>query len=399
MNISAIPNETGLIITLTGRRNAGKSSLINALTDQEVAIVSAHPGTTTAPAGLQYELFPFGSVTLFDTAGLDDYGTDGLQRMAATRKVLRRTDIGILVVTEHGMQQEEKRLLTELSEMDIPVIVVFNKSDLTTPSQADLEACSGHSIVTVSATTGENIDELKRFITATAPKELIEKPKLVSDFIAPAQAVLLVPHSDSAVPKGRLAQSHMQVLRDVLDADALATVVKETELYAALTMLKKDPVLVVTDSEILHEIAAIVPKHVPLTTFSTVFARYKGNLAKLLQGASTIDELQDGDKVLMHECCPHHTLDNNTDHEKIADWITQYTGKKLSFDIASEDDLPENIKDYSLAIVCGGCKSSRTAMLRRMREFAVHDVPTTNYGIAISKVQGVLERVIQPLYA
>jgi [FeFe] hydrogenase H-cluster maturation GTPase HydF len=397
MNTTTAPKGVRLIITLTGRRNAGKSALINALVDQEVAIVSGHPGTTTDPVGKHYELHPIGPVTFYDTAGLDDYGTIGLQRMAATRKVLRRTDIGILVVTEQGMQQEEKRLLNELTEMNLPVIVVFNKSDLATPSREDLRACSGHSIVTVSATTGENIDELKRFIIATAPKELIEDPLLVSDMISPAQTVLLVAPIDGAAPKGRLILPQVQVLRDVLDANALALTVKETELTAALNALSEPPALVVTDSQVIHQVAEIVPDSIPLTTFSTLFARYKGDLPKLVEGASAIDDLKDGDKVLMYESCSHHAVDDDIGRVKIPNWIKQYTGKDLTFELFAGYDLPDNLTNYSLAIMCGGCMSNRAEMMRRIRDLNAHNVPATNYGVAISKVQGVLERVIRPL--
>lgn len=397
MNTTTAPRGVRLIITLTGRRNAGKSSLINALVDQEVAIVSGHPGTTTDPVGKHYELHPIGPVTFFDTAGLDDYGTVGLQRMAATRKVLRRTDIAMLVVTELGMQQEEKRLLKELSDMNLPVIVVFNKTDLTTPCQEDLEACSGHAIVTVSATTGENIDELKRFIIAAAPKEMIEDPLLVSDMVAPSQTVLLVAPIDGAAPKGRLILPQVQVLRDVLDANALALTVKETELEAALDALKEPPALVVTDSQVIHQVAEIVPDSVPLTTFSTIFARYKGDLPKLVHGASSIDDLEDGDTVLMYESCSHHAVDDDIGRVKIPNWIKKYTGKDLTFELFAGHDLPEHLEKYSLAIMCGGCMSNRSEMMRRIRDLNAHNVPATNYGVAISKVQGVLERVIQPL--
>ncbi|MEZ6854660.1 [FeFe] hydrogenase H-cluster maturation GTPase HydF [Halodesulfovibrio aestuarii] len=397
MNTSTAPRGVRLIITLTGRRNAGKSALINALVNQDVAIVSGHPGTTTDPVGKHYELHPIGPVTFFDTAGLDDHGAVGQQRMAATRKVLRRTDIGILVVTEEGMQQEEKRLLNELTEMNLPVIVVFNKSDLTTPSQADLEACSGHSIVTVSATTGENIDELKRFIVATAPKELIEPPLLVSDLIEPSQTVVLVAPIDGAAPKGRLILPQVQVLRDVLDANALALTVKETELPAALSALAEPPALVVTDSQVIHEVAEIVPETVPLTTFSTLFARYKGDLPKLVDGAASIDDLKDGDTILMYESCSHHAVDDDIGRVKLPNWIKQYTGKDLTFELFAGHDLPDNLNQYSLAIMCGGCMSNRSEMMRRIRDLNAHNVPATNYGVAISKVQGVLDRVVQPL--
>lgn len=397
MQQNTAPRGSRLIITLTGRRNAGKSSIINELLNQEIAIVSDHPGTTTDPVGKHYELHPIGPVTFFDTAGLDDYGPVGEQRKAATRKVLRRTDIAILVVSECGMQQEEKKLLAELTEMNIPVIVAFNKADLITPSQADLEACSGHPIITTSAATGEHMNELKKFIIAAAPKELLNDPLLISDLVKPKDTVVCVTPIDAAAPKGRLILPQVQVLRDILDANALSITTRETELQAALDALATPPALVVTDSQAINEVAAVVPQDIPLTTFSTLFARFKGDLPRLVEGASSIDELKDGDKVLMYESCSHHAVDDDIGRVKIPNWVTKYTGKDLTFEMFAGHDLPENVEDYSLAIMCGGCMSNRAEMIRRIRDLNAHNIAVTNYGVAISKVQGVLDRVIAPL--
>ena len=391
------PRGTRLIITLVGRRNAGKSSLINALVNQDVAIVSGHPGTTTDPVAKHYELHPIGPVTFYDTAGLDDCGEVGSQRIAATRKVLRRTDIALLVVSENGIQAEEKDLLRELDDMNIPTIVVFNKSDLTTPSQGDLEACYGCSIVTVSTLLCEHINELKKFIIAAAPEELVEAPLLISDMVSPSDTVILVAPIDGAAPKGRLILPQVQVLRDVLDSNCLALTVKETELQTALDALAIPPALVVTDSQVIHQVAAIVPEDIPLTTFSTVFARYKGDLAKLVRGAKAIDDLEDGDTILMYEACSHHAVDDDIGRVKIPNWLQKFSGKDLNFTMAAGHDIPEDLNKYALAIMCGGCMSNRAEMMRRIRELNALGVPATNYGVAISKVQGVLDRVIAPL--
>lgn len=396
MSTNSAPRGIRLIITLAGRRNAGKSSLINALVDQEVSIVSGHPGTTTDPVAKHYELHPIGPVTFYDTAGLDDYGIVGEQRVEATLKVLRRSDIILVVVSEAGIQHEERELLKELADSKTPTIVVFNKSDLVTPSQTDLEACVGHSIVNVSALLGEQINELKRFIIGNAPKELIEDPVLVNDLIEPNKPVILVAPIDGAAPKGRLILPQVQVLRDVLDANALALTVKETELQAALDSLATPPSLVVTDSQVIHEVAEVVPDSIPLTTFSTVFARYKGDINRLVEGAEAIDSLEDGDKVLMYEACSHHAVDDDIGRVKIPNWLKKHTGKDLIFDMYAGHDLPENLEDYKIAIMCGGCMSNRAEMMRRIKDLNFCGVPATNYGVAISKVQGVLDRVITP---
>ena len=397
MTTNSAPRGVRLVITLGGRRIAGKSSLINALVDQEVSIVSGHPGTTTDPVSKHYELHPIGPVTFYDTAGLDDYGDVGSQRIEATRKVLRKTDVALLIVSESGMQHEEKMLLKELSEAGTSTIVVFNKSDLITPSQSDLEACTGHSIVTVSAVLGEHINELKKFIIAAAPKELTEDPVLIKDMVKPSDVIILVAPIDGAAPKGRLILPQVQVLRDALDSNALALTVKETELQAALDSLATPPALVVTDSQVIHEVAKIVPPSIPLTTFSTVFARFKGDLPKLVRGARAIDALKDGSKVLMYEACSHHAVDDDIGRVKIPNWLKKYTGKELSFDLFAGHDIPDNLDGYDLAIMCGGCMSNRSEMMRRIRDLNASGVPATNYGVAISKVQGVLDRVVQPL--
>lgn len=392
------PRGVRMVITLVGRRNAGKSSLINALAGQDIAIVSDHPGTTTDPVAKHYELLPLGPVTFYDTAGLDDTGALGGLRIKAARKVLCRTDTAILVVSEVGMGDEEYSIVKILREMAIPTIVVFNKADIAAPHADDITFCTENGLphLTVCAMSGQGIGAVKNTLIETAPCEFVEDPVLVSDLITQGDTVLCVVPIDAAAPKGRLILPQVQVLRDILDSDALGIVVKEHELDKALGALRSDPALVVTDSQVVLEVAGVVPDNVPLTTFSTLFARLKGDLAALIEGAYAIDTLQDGDKVLMCEACSHHDVSDDIGRVKIPNWITQYTGKELEFVMYAGHDFPEDLECYSLAVHCGGCMTNRTEMLRRIRECTRRKVPVTNYGIAISKVQGVLDRVVRP---
>lgn len=403
-NAARTPRGLRVVITLVGRTNTGKSSLINALTEQQISIVSTLSGTTTDAVSKPYELPPIGPVTLYDTAGFDDAGPLGAQRMAATRSVLLRTDIALLVVGEAGIQQQEKILLEELRGMGIPVVVAFNKTDIYTPGAADITACTPFHHVLISAASGTGIAELKRLLAASqttgnalachagAPAE----PVLVADLIHEGDTVLCVVPLDLAAPKGRLILPQVQVLRDILDADALGMVVKERELEQALKTLRVPPALVITDSQVVLKVAGDVPTSVPMTTFSTLLARFKGDLPTLVQGAQAIDLLKDGDRILLCEACSHHAVADDIGRVKIPRWLTQYTGKELHFDMYAGHDFPDNLEDYALAIHCGGCMTNRTEMLRRIRECTLRGVPITNYGVAISKVQGVLERVIAP---
>ncbi|MEZ0576373.1 [FeFe] hydrogenase H-cluster maturation GTPase HydF [Halodesulfovibrio aestuarii] len=393
------PRGIRMVITLVGRRNAGKSSLINALAGQDIAIVSDHPGTTTDPVAKHYELLPLGPVTFYDTAGLDDTGTLGELRIKAAQRVLYRTDTAILVVSEEGMGDAEHEILNTLQKMNIATIVVFNKADIATPKPDDIAFCANNGLphLTVCTASGQGVNDVKKTLIATAPKEFVEDPVLVSDLISHGETVLCVVPIDRAAPKGRIILPQVQVLRDVLDNDALGIVVKEHELPEALGALRHDPALVITDSQAIAEVVADVPKNVPLTTFSTLFARYKGDLPTLVEGARAIDSLKDGDKVLMCEACSHHAVEDDIGRVKLPKWITQYTGKELEFVIYAGHDFPEDLECFALAVHCGGCMSNRTEMLRRIRECTRREVPITNYGVAISKVHGVLDRVVQPL--
>ncbi|XPV76666.1 MAG: [FeFe] hydrogenase H-cluster maturation GTPase HydF [Desulfovibrio sp.] len=392
------PRGVRLVISLAGRRNAGKSSLINALCGQEIAIVSDTPGTTTDPVAKQYELLPFGPVTFYDTAGLDDEGELGEQRIKATKKVLWRSDVAAVVVGEQGITDYEKKIIAEIQELEIPFAVVFNKIDISSPTPEDIQWCSENNFpyIQVSALANEGMTPLKDLLMDIIPPEMKEEPVLVSDLITEGDWVLCVVPIDLAAPKGRLILPQVQVLRDILDADCLGIVAKEKEIEEALGNMKRPPALVVTDSQVVLKVSGDVPDEVPFTTFSTLFARYKGDLNSLVSGANAIDTLKDGDTILMGEACSHHSVADDIGRVKIPRWLTQYTGLELNFEFYSGHDFPEDLEKYALAIHCGGCMINRTEMLRRIRECKRRNVPMTNYGVAISKLQGVLERVIKP---
>lgn len=392
------PRGVRLVIALAGRRNAGKSSLINAITDQEISIVSDQPGTTTDPIAKHYELLPLGPVTFYDTAGLDDSGELGELRIKATRKILWRSDVAIVVIGEHGITSHEKEIIADIRRLNIPFIMIFNKSDLRESSDADLGYCRKHNIrfLSTSAITGTNVDELKQAIIDIAPAEMKHDPVLARDLISEGDWVVCVVPIDLAAPKGRLILPQVQVLRELLDCDAVAVTVKEREIEEALTNLKRKPALVITDSQVVLSVAGDVPADIPLTTFSTLFARYKGDLTRLVEGANAIDTLQNGDTVLIGEACSHHPVADDIGRVKIPRWVTQYTGKDLKFEVYSGHDFPEDLERFKLAIHCGACMINRTEMLRRMNECERRGIAITNYGVAISKVQGVLERIIAP---
>lgn len=392
------PRGVRLVIALAGRRNAGKSSLINAITDQETAIVSDHPGTTTDPVAKQYELLPLGPVTFYDTAGLDDEGELGELRIKATKKILWRSDVAVVVVGADGITDYEKEIIADIRELDIPFVLTFNKSDLREPSAEDIAYCNEQSIrfLITSAKEGSNVTDLKAAIIDIAPPEMKRDPVLAGDLINEGDWVVCVVPIDLAAPKGRLILPQVQVLREILDCDAVAITVKEREIEEALSNLHRKPALVITDSQVVMSVAGDVPDDIPLTTFSTLFARYKGDLASLVQGATTIDELKDGDTVLMGEACSHHAVADDIGRVKIPRWLTQYTGKDLNFEFYAGHDFPEDLERFQLAIHCGSCMLNRTEMLRRIKECNRRGVPITNYGVAISKLQGVLDRVLAP---
>lgn len=392
------PRGVRLVITLIGRRNAGKSSLINAIVGQDVAIVSNLPGTTTDPVAKHYELLPLGPVTFYDTAGLDDSGEVGELRIKATNRILVRTDIAIVVVDEAGLSDYELGMIDKVSSLQIPFIVVFNKNDLREPTEADMDYCrkNGIPFYKTSALESCSVDELKKAVIDLAPEEMKREPVLAGDLFSEGDWVVCVVPIDLAAPKGRLILPQVQVLREILDCDAVAVTVKEREIEETLSSMKRNPALVITDSQVVLSVAGDVPEDIPLTTFSTLFARYKGDLPMLVEGAKAIDSLQDGDTVLIGEACSHHPVADDIGKVKIPRWVRQYTGKDINFVMYSGHDFPEDLDRFKLVIHCGACMLNRSEMLRRIKECRRSGVPVTNYGVAISKVQGVLDRVISP---
>jgi [FeFe] hydrogenase H-cluster maturation GTPase HydF len=392
------PRGERLILTLTGRRNAGKSSLINALVGQEIAIVSDTPGTTTDPVPKSYELLPLGPVTFYDTAGIDDVGELGAKRIQRTRRTLFRTDIALMVVSDEGLQDADRALIEEIKQLEIPFILVFNKTDIAEPREADIAYASRHNLHTcqVSAKHAQGITELKEMLVALAPDFLKQEKVLAGDLIYPGDVVLLIAPIDLAAPKGRLILPQVQVLREILDNDALGMIVKEREIEAAFERLGRHPDLVITDSQVVLKVAGDVPPEVKMTTFSILFARHKGDLDLLVQGANKLDELQNGDKVLIAETCSHNAQCDDIGRVKIPRWLTQYTGKQLDYEFVGGQDFPDDLEKFDLIIHCGGCMINPTTMMRRITEAHRRGVAITNYGVAISKLQGVLERALEP---
>jgi [FeFe] hydrogenase H-cluster maturation GTPase HydF len=388
-----------LILSLVGRRNAGKSSLINALVGQEIAIVSEIEGTTTDAVAKSYELLPLGAVTLYDTAGIDDVGELGEKRVKATERILFRTDIAIIVVDEKGITEVDHQILDRIDKLKIPFILVFNKGDFAEPAKKDIELCrqQGWNWAKVSASEGTGVKELKDSLAGLAPLEYRQEKVLVGDIIQPGDVVLLIAPIDTAAPKGRLILPQVQVLREILDNDAIGMIVKEREIEAALEKLDKNPDLVITDSQVILKVDGDVPEEVRLTTFSILFARYKGDLDTLIEGVKKIDDLQDGNRILIAENCSHNVQCDDIGRVKIPRWLLQYTGRKLEFDVATGHDYPKDLEKYDLILHCGGCMIGQTEMQRRIKEAERRGVPITNYGLAISKLQGVLARTVKPL--
>lgn len=382
-----------LVVALVGKRNAGKSSLINALTGQEVAIVSDEKGTTTDAVVKAYELIPVGPISLYDTAGFDDDGKLGALRVKATLKVLMRSDLALLVIGKEGISSEDTKMIAELSDKHIPFIPVFNFGNERELTPADEAVKNKFGGVLVSAKSGYGIQELKeKMIEVLQP--LAKEETMLGGLIKPRDVVLLVTPIDLAAPKGRLIMPQVQLLREVLDADAEAIVVKENDIEDMLSKLVVPPALVVTDSQVVHKVANVLPLSVPLTTFSTLLAHCKGDFKLLLDGVAHIDKLKDGDKVLIAEGCSHRTTCDDIGRIKLPAWLQKYTGKKLAFDFMAGGDFAEDLTEYALVIHCGGCVLNRMEIKRRLNECARRGVKVTNYGIAISKLQGVLDRVI-----
>ena len=397
--MSTTPRGERLIIALLGRRNAGKSSLINALIGQEVAIVSETPGTTTDPVAKHYELAPLGPVTFYDTAGVDDEGELGQKRVESARKILYRADLVIFINDGSKFDKHELDMLNQIREMKIPLLMVFNKADISQAGAANIHYCEDLKIphVSLSAKAKTGISEAKAALVKLAPKSGQEERVILSDIIKPKDRIILVCPIDSAAPKGRLILPQVQTLREILDRDAIGIMVKETELQEALAMLSEPPDLVVTDSQVIEQVNRETPEPIELTTFSILFARYKGELDVLLTGIDQIDLLKDGDKVMIAEACSHHAQEDDIGRVKLPRWISKYTGKKLIYEVYAGHDFPENLEDFALCVHCGGCMINAAEMNRRILECHRRGVPITNYGLLICKVHGAFDRAIAPL--
>jgi [FeFe] hydrogenase H-cluster maturation GTPase HydF len=389
-----------LHIGIFGRRNVGKTSLLNAITGQDVGIVSDTPGTTTDVVTKPMELKPFGPVLLLDTAGMDDVGQLGLLRVERSRKTMGRVDIAI-VASDKPISDFEIGLLKEIESKKIGCVIVFNKSDLWTPSEADLsrakELCK--TVVCVSSKTKTGLNELTQAIAGAIPQDFLDDQGILADLVGPGDAVVLVVPIDLEAPKGRLILPQVQTIREVLDCDARAIVVKERELADTLDLLKNKPNLVITDSQAVLKVAADVPEDIPLTTFSILFARWKGDLETFLQGTKAIDSLRPGAKILVAESCTHHPIGEDIGRVKIPRWLRQYVGGELHFDHVAGLDFPDNLAEYDLVVQCGSCMTNRREVLRRILQTKAVGVPITNYGLCISKSLGVLKRVISPFPA
>jgi [FeFe] hydrogenase H-cluster maturation GTPase HydF len=395
------PKGLRLHIGLFGRRNVGKSSLLNALTRQEVSIVSAVAGTTTDPVEKPMELLPLGPVLFIDTAGIDDIGALGQQRVERTRRVFDRTDVGLIVAEAGHWGDFEEALLTELTSRNLPAIAVLNKTDVAAPDAATLARLDELKIrhVQTIASRGDGLPELREALIRSAPDDYINPPAIIGDLVPPGELAILVVPIDKEAPKGRLILPQVQTIRDLLDSDAYCMVVKERELRDALERLRRPPALVVTDSQAFLKVSADTPPEVPLTSFSILFARFKGDLTEMVRGATAIERLRPGDRILIAEACSHHPIGEDIGRVKIPRWLTQYVGGKLEFSTTQGHDFPPDLAEYKLVIHCGACVQNRREVLSRILKSRRAGVPITNYGLAIAYSLGIFERALGPFPA
>lgn len=395
------PKSFRLHIGIFGRRNAGKSSILNALTQQDVSIVSDVAGTTTDPVEKPMELLPLGPVLFIDTAGIDDVGTLGEKRIAKTMAVFDRTDLGVIISNFKDWGAYEQQLTNEFKNRAIPYIVVFNKTDLH-EKNSDLIAQLKREKIRFALTSIVNntgLLDLRQLLLNSAPEDFINRPSILSDLVGAGEAAVLVVPIDKEAPKGRLILPQVQSIRDLLDNDAFSVVVKERELREALSRFNKPPKLVVTDSQAFLKVAADTPTEIPLTSFSILFARFQGDLVEMVRGAMAIDKLKTGDKVLIAEACSHHPIGEDIGTVKIPRWLTQYVGGKLQIDNTRGHDFPPNLSDYKIIIHCGACMWNRREMLSRIMKARQAGVPITNYGLTIAYSLGIFERALQPFPA
>lgn len=393
--LNQTPGADRIQIAFFGRRNAGKSSLVNAVTGQEMSIVSEVKGTTTDPVTKSMELLPLGPVVIIDTPGLDDEGTVGEMRVRKARQVLNRADIAVLVADiTRGLTGMEEELITLFQKKRVPYLIVYNKKDLVREECSCLKDLKENEIA-VSALKRENIEQLKERIGSLAGKMGKEKP-IVGELLEAGDHVVLVTPIDTSAPKGRMILPQVKVIRDILDAHGTLSVTQTGELPALLSSLKERPRLVITDSQAFECVKRMVPEDIPLTSFSILFARYKGVLAGAVQGAAALDRLKEGDRILISEGCTHHRQCEDIGTVKLPGWIEKHTGKRFVYEFTSGGGFPEDLSSYALVVHCGGCMLNEREIRSRERMAAESSIPFTNYGILIAYMNGILKRSLQP---
>lgn len=383
MGLNSVPSGERVHIAFFGKRNSGKSSLVNAVTGQNLCVVSDVKGTTTDPVYKSMELLPLGAVMITDTAGFDDCGELGEMRVQKTMQVLRRTDIAVLVTNSETLDEYETELLNLFRDKKIPYVKVRNKCDL-------LDKIPENDMIYTSTLTGYNINFLKEKIARMIKSD---NKRLIGELVKPDDFVILVTPVDESAPKGRLILPQQQTIRDILDSRACSVVVQETQLKNALD--KITPSLVITDSQVFKQVSAQTPENIPLTSFSILMAKYKGFLDTAVEGVSKIKNLKDGDRILISEGCTHHRQCKDIGTVKLPDWIKKYTGKNLEFDFSSGTEFPENLSGYSLVIHCGGCMLNEREVQSRMERAVTQNIPFTNYGTAIAYMNGILKRSLK----
>lgn len=392
------PKGFRLHIGLFGRRNVGKSSVLNAMTRQSVSIVSHVAGTTTDPVEKPMELLPIGPVLFIDTAGIDDAGALGELRVAKTRLIFDRTDVGVIVVDAGQWGEYEQKILHELETRKIPAIVIFNKSDIAEPDHALVKRLTDEKVLPVHtvATEGKGILDLREALIKATPDEFINASSIVGDLAEAGELIVLVVPIDLEAPKGRIILPQVQTIRDILDAEQYCIVVKDNRLSEALDRLKRPPALVVTDSQAFDKVAADTPANVPLTSFSILFARFKGDLDEFVRGTLAIEDLKPGDHILVAESCSHHPIEDDIGRVKIPKWLKQYVGGDLRFSHVQGHDFPDDPSEYRMVIHCGGCMWNRREMLSRIMRCQNAGVPISNYGLTIAYSLGSFERILKP---
>ncbi len=398
MSLNKTPRSSRVHIALFGNRNAGKSSIINAITNQDIALVSSVKGTTTDPVYKTMELLPIGPVVFIDTAGLDDTGELGGLRKEKTMNVLNKSDVALMIIDGTvGITEEDRQTIDKIKKYDIPLMGVVNKIDLNSDYKDMVDKLSqdlGIPFIFTSAYTNENIDKLKKFIIKNIPQD--DQKPLVSDLISPGEQIVLVIPIDSAAPKGRLILPQQQTIRDILDSDAVSIMAKEDQLSDTISSMKTKPSMVITDSQAFGQVAQDTPEDIALTSFSILFARNKGDLVEFVKGAKALDQLQENDSVLVAEACTHHRQPDDIGRYKIPKWVEEFTGKNINFEFCTGTHFPEDLDKYSLIIHCGACMLNRRAVLYRISQAQEKGIPIVNYGVLIAQVHGILQRALDP---